>query len=124
MVTSAVTGKAGTVNISGALSEVFAWTMDRNTEAVEATSFDSSGNREYVVGLFGWSGTFSTLRFANKTGSQSGATFNVGATTTSALPSFRGAIIITNEPISCPVDGRVEYAYTFTGTGACTAATT
>jgi len=123
MVTSAVTGKAGSISVGATTAEVFAWTMDRNTEAVEATSMDSGGNREYIVGLFGWSGTYSTLRFANRTGSQAAATFQVGASVGTATPTFKGGVIITNEPISCPVDGRVEYAYTFTGTGACTAAT-
>ena len=123
MTTSAVTGKAGVVNIGGALSEVFNWQMDRNTEAVEATSFDSSGNREYVAGLFGWAGSFSSYTFSNKTGAQAAATFQVGASADTSNPKFTGSIIITNEPVSVPVDGAVEYAYTFQGTGACTAAT-
>lgn len=123
MITSAVTGLAGVVNIGGAFAEVTAFTIDRNTEAVEATSFDSSGNREFVAGLFGWSGTFRTLRLANKTGAQAAATFQVAAAAGTSTPTFAGALIITNEPVSTPVDGIVEYNYTFTGTAALTAAT-
>ena len=123
MVTSAVTGMSAVINIGGSVAEAFNWSMDRNTEAVEATSFDSAGNREFVPGLFGWSGSFSTLRFMNKTGSQAAASFQVGASAGTATPKFSGAIIITNEPCATPVDGRVEYAYTYTGTGVCTAAT-
>ena len=123
MVTSAVSGKAGVVNVGGALGEITQWQMDRNVEALEATSMSSSGNREFIDGLFGWSGSFTALDFVNQTGTQAAATFQVGATVTAALPKFTGSIIITNEPVATPVDGRVEYAYTFTGTGACTAAT-
>jgi len=119
----AVTGKAGVVNIGGSVTRVTAFTMDRNTEAVEVTSFDSSGNREYVAGLFGWAGTFNALKFLNQVGLQAAATFQVGAAAGTDNPKLSGSIIITNEPVNCPVDGRVEYGYTFTGTGACTAAT-
>lgn len=123
MTTSAVSGKAGVVNIGGSVSEAFDWSMDRNTEALEATSFDSSGNREYVDGLFGWGGSFSTYIFLNQTGTQAAATFQTGAAAGTATPKFTGSILITNEPIACAVDGIVSYAYTFQGTGACTAAT-
>jgi len=121
--TAAVTGKAGVVNIGGAIAEVTQWSMDRNTEAVDATSMDSGGNSEFVDGLFSWSGTFTTLAFINKTGSQAAATFQVGAAPSAANPKFTGALILTNEPVAVPVEGRVEYAYTFQGTAACTAAT-
>lgn len=117
------TGKAGVVTIGATVAECTTWQMDRNTEAVEVTAMDSGGNREYLAGLFGWSGSFTTLKILNKTGSQAAASFDVGATQTADLPRLSGAIIITNEPASVAVDGRAEYGYTFTGTGACTAAT-
>lgn len=123
MVTAAVTGKAGIVNIGGVVAEVTQWSMDRNSEAVEATSMSSAGNQEFIVGLFGWSGTFTTLAFLNKTGAQAAATFQVGASASAANPVFTGAIILTNEPVTVPVEGRTEYAYSFTGTAALTAAT-
>lgn len=123
MTTAAVCGKAGVVNIGAAILEVTQWRMDRNTDALDATSMDSGGNREYVVGLFGWTGTFTTLKFANKTGSQAAATFQVGAAANAANPKYAGAIIITNEPVECTVAGVVQYAYTFTGTAGCTAST-
>ena len=123
MTTAAVTGLAAVINIGGAVAEAFNWSMDRNTEAVEATSFDSAGNREFVAGLFGWGGSFTTRKFLNQTGSQAAATFMVGAAASAANPKFSGALIITNEPVAVAVDGAVEYGYTFQGTGVCTAAT-
>jgi len=123
MTTSAVTGKAAVITIGTAVAEANAFSVDRNTDAVEATSFDSAGNREYVAGLFGWSGSFTTLRLINKTGAQAAATFAAGATAGTSNPTIAGAIIITNEPIALTVDGITSYGYTFTGTGACTAAT-
>jgi predicted secreted protein len=121
--TNAVTGKAGVVTIGATVNEVTAWNVDRTTEAVDVTSMSSSGNGEYVAGLFRWNGAFTTLNILNKTGSQAAASFDVGATRSAYLPRVSGAIIITNEPVNCPVDGRVEYGYTFQGTGACTVAT-
>lgn len=121
--TNAVHGKSGVVSIGGTISEVTQWSMSRVTDASEATSFTSAGNREYVAGLFGWTGSFTTLVFANKTGLQSAATFQVGATAAANAPVFTGSIIITDEPVAVDVNGVVQYAYTFTGTGTCTAAT-
>lgn len=123
MATSAVVGKAGVVNIGAALAEVTTWSMDRNTEAVDATSMSSGGNREFLPGLFNWAGVFTTLLFANKTGGPNAATFQVGATADVSNPKFTGQIIITNEPVEVAVDGVVQYAYTFQGTGSVTAAT-
>jgi hypothetical protein len=124
MTTSAKAGKAGRVQVGATVTEVTGWTLDRTTDALDATSMASSGNREFIDGLFGWTGTFTSLTFINKTGSQASATFDVLAGTPAATtPRFSGAIIITNEPVACEVGGVVQYAYTFTGTGACTAAT-
>jgi len=123
MTTAAVNGQAAIINIGGSIAEAFNWSMDRNTEAIEATSFDSAGNREFIAGLFGWGGSFTTRKFLNQSGAQAAATFQVGASVTAALPKFSGALIITNEPVAVAVDGAVEYAYTFQGTGVCTAAT-
>jgi len=120
--TNAVHGKSGVVNIGGAIAEVSQWSMSRVTDATEATSFDSAGNREYVEGLFGWTGSFTSLVFANKTGLESAATFQVGAAAGANTPTFAGAIIITDEPVAVDVNGVVQYAYTFTGTGANTVA--
>jgi len=123
MATSAVSGKAGVVNIGGALSEVTSWQMDRETEQLDATSMDSSGNRDFVDGLLTWRGSFTTLVFANKTGSQAAATFQVGTAAGASTPTFSGAIGIENEPVEVPVDGVVQYQYSFVGRLACTAAT-
>lgn len=121
--TSAVTGKSGVVNIGGVVSEVTTWSMNRTNEPVDATSMSSSGNKEFVSGLNGFTGSFTTLAFLNKLGSQAAATFQVGAAASAANPKYSGAIIITDEPVTVDVAGVVNYSYTFTGTGVCTAAT-
>lgn len=123
MTTSAVSGKAGIVSIGATVNEVTQWSMDRTVEALDATSMSSAGHKEFVAGLDGWTGTFTTLAFVNKTGSQAAATFQVGAAASAANPKFTGAIIITNEPVAVDVGGVVNYAYSFTGTAACTPAT-
>ena len=121
--TNAITGKAGVVSIGSTVNEVTEWSLNLAVEAVEATSMSSSGNREYIDGLKGADGSFTTLRILNKTGTQAAATFQAGASTSASEPKYTGSILITSEPIAVPVDGRVQYAYTFNFTGAITVAT-
>ena len=122
MSTAAESGKAGVVNIGGVIAEVTGWNMSRPVVALEATSMSSGGNQEFVAGLAGWSGTFTAEVFANKTGAQTAATFQVGAAAAANTPTFSGSIIITDEPIAVDVAGVVNYAYTFQGTGVCAVA--
>ena len=124
MTTGAKTGKGGSVTIGSAVAEVTAWNISHTVDAVEATSMDSSGKGEYIPGIERWSGSFNTLKVLNKTGSQAAATFDTLAGTAAVTsPRYSGAIIITDEPVAVPVDGRIEFAYTFQGTGTCTVAT-
>ena len=117
--TSAVHGKSGVVSIGGVIAEVTTWNVSRTAAADEATSMTSAGNQEFVEGLRGWTGAFTTVVYATKIGLQSAATFQVGASAASNQPAITGAIIITDEPVQVDVNGVVQYQYTFTGTGAC-----
>ncbi len=123
MVTAAVTGKAGVVKIGAStVAEVTAWSVDRPVEAILATSMDSAGNNEYVEGLKGWSGSFTSLLYDALVavgGAQAG-TFQVGAVASAGAPILTGSVIITNEPVAVTVEGRTEWQYSFQGTGALT----
>jgi len=115
--TNAVHGKSGVVDIGGVIAEVTTWNMNRTAAADEATSMTSGGYQEFVEGLRGWAGSFTTLVYAAKLGLQNAATFQVGASASTYAPVCTGAIIITDEPIQVDVNGVVQYQYTFTGTG-------
>jgi hypothetical protein len=124
MATAAIHGKSGKVTVGSAVAEVTSWSMSRTTAADDATSMDSSGNAEFIDGLFNWSGSFTTLVYGGLVGAQAAATFSTAAAASATTPTFSGAIIITDEPIQVEVNGVVQYQYTFQGTGACTVATT
>jgi predicted secreted protein len=66
---------SGTDNISVdydyyTISEVggfFSWTINKNADTLESTSFDSSGERTYVAGLTDWDGSASKYWASDKT---------------------------------------------------------
>ena len=118
MTTAAVHGKSGKVSLGGAeVLEVTNWAMARPTEVADATSFTSAGDREFITGLKNRTGTFTCLRFQQIAGSTLVGTFQVGASAASNQPTFAGSVIITDEPVTVPVDGRVQYEYAFQWTG-------
>lgn len=120
MPTTAVAGKTGIVTVGTAVAEVRGFSVVREVEALDATSFDSSGNREFIDGLAQTSGSFTTLVFLNKTGAQAAATFQVGAAPAANQPSFSGAINITSEGVEADVEGEWGYSYDYTFSGAVT----
>ena len=125
MTTAAVHGKSGKLSLGGSeVLEVTNWSMARPTETADATSFTSGGNRERITGLKDRTGSFTCLRFQNIAGSVLVGTFQVGQSAASNQPTFAGSVVITDEPVTVPVDGRVEYEYSFEWTGAETVAVT
>lgn len=120
MVTTAQSGKTGSITIGTAVAEVNGFTINREVEALDATSFDSTGNMEFIDGLAQTNGTFTSLVFLNKQGTQASATFQSGASPATNNPSFAGAIVITTEAVAHEVAGVVTYSYNYTFSGAVT----
>ncbi len=112
-------GKGGSVSASGGNTTVNNWTLSYVGDAVECTNFDSTGGREYVVGLTGWSGSYDCFFSTGNTlvpGSSNSITLTI-STGTGAY-AFTGTAIITGMDITAPVDGVVTQSYTFQGTDA------
>jgi len=125
MATSAITGKIGSVSIDGTGTYEFTtWSISPKQEVADSTSMESGGYREIIASLKAWDGSFTCLDFPNKLGGPYLGTFKMTTTNTATHPQFSGSLFITEEPATVPVDGRIEYAVTFQGTGSLTLATT
>lgn len=111
----ALSGKLGSVDIGGAVSEARNWEIELTSEALDATTYGSSGWLEFIAGLSGGSGTFESLNARITVGLKAAATFAIPSG-----PSIAGSIIITGYTPSAPVDGVVTYTYAFTFTGVIT----
>ena len=113
MVTGAIAGYNGSVNIGGAIAEVFNLDWDELTEALEATSFDSAGNsKEFIPGLIGGNGSFESFVADIATGAHAASTFSIAGGR-----SASGAIVITRKGTGVPVAGLQTVAYDFTFNG-------
>ena len=106
---SAIAGNTGTVD--GACNEVKSWEITITTDMLDSTDFCSSGWREFVAGLKGATGTLtSTERY---TGSTSITLANSGGGV-----SIAGNVLWNEESFTNDVEGLLEYAQSFTFTGA------
>lgn len=113
MATSAIAGYNGSVDIGGAVAEVFNLDWDELAEALDATSFDSTSNfREFVPGLLGGNGSFESFTADIATGAHAAATFSIAGGR-----SASGKIVITRKGTGSPVDGLQTIAYDFTFNG-------
>ena len=111
-------GKGGYVITASttAIAGIRSWTLDRTIDMLETTDFGSSGDKEYIAGLKGWSGTFE--------GFKDGVPLGLGTTVSLALYEssaggqvWSGAAFLNNLTVNTAVDGLVSYAYSFQGTG-------
>lgn len=110
---SAIPGYNGSVDIGGAVAEVFNLDWDELRDALESTSFDSTGNsREFEPGLIGGNGSFDSFVANIALGDHAASTFSVAGGR-----SASGAILITRKGTGVPVDGLQTIAYDFTFNG-------
>ena len=109
MSTAAIAGLNGSVDIGGAVAEARNVAITLDSDAPDATSYDSAGWKEFIEGLKGGNGSFETLVTPTlAVGVHAAATFAV-----SGGESYAGKIIIQNVSPSAPVDGVAAYSYTF-----------
>lgn len=116
-------GKAGSLTTGTATNLLFrSWTIDYNQEALETTNYDSSGAREYAVGLTGWSGSAEGFVNGATTAALPTAACTIDArdNTTGSGLKWTGSVIVTGMSFSPPVDGVSSCNITFQGTGALT----
>jgi len=108
MSTNSQCGYDGSISFG---AEVVEWTLDQLVDAIEATSMDSAGYKEFIPCLESAEGTFTTLDPSGVPGMVTSATF------ANDIHTYDLDLIITNVTIGTPVDGRVSYRYSWISTG-------
>ena len=115
---SEISGKDGSVTLSGAQTYVKSWTLSYAGDALETTNFDdSSGGRTYIAGLTGWTGSYDALYSTANTAVPSGTGTVYLRSSTGTVGVWSGSVIITGMDVGTPRDGLVTQSYTFQGTG-------
>jgi len=104
------------------IAGIRSWSLDLHYDALDSTGFDSSGVKEFLPALSGWSGRFSGLK--------DGAPLTIGSVvglelqeSATATQQFRGVAIITDLTPEISHDALVGYSYTFQGVHALEIAT-
>uniref|UniRef100_A0A6H1ZPY1 Putative tail protein n=1 Tax=viral metagenome TaxID=1070528 RepID=A0A6H1ZPY1_9ZZZZ len=112
-----VAGYGGDVLAPGAIVGIREWSIDYAAAALDSSGFDGNQDKTFIAGMKEWSGSFS--------GFKDGAPLGIGTVIAFefqesgvATQKWVGNGIITNIRPSSSVDGIVQYAYDFQGTGA------
>ena len=115
----ATSGKAGYVSTATAVSGIKSWTLDYTVDPLDVTDFASGGGKEYIMGVYGWNGSFE--------GYKDGVPQTLATTTAVTLKLYEdatyfwtGSAYITGVHASTAFDGIVSYSYDYQGTGALT----
>ncbi len=122
-------GKDGIVRAGATptiVGEVKSWTIDEAADALETSTINAGGNRLYVGGMQGWSGTLEAFWDEEDAGQAElilGATIDLELEPTGTAIgnyTFEGQAVITGISDSAAFDGLIERNITFQGTGALT----
>lgn len=111
-----VSGKALTLIQAGGF---FNWSIDGDADDAEATTFESQGWKEFARTLKGWSGSAEAYWGDTQFFDSLGKTVVVKLFVDSG-PSqdcLEGFAVINGDGIEAPVDGLIQEAVDFTGTG-------
>jgi len=97
----------------------FNWSIDPDSEDLDATTFESGGWREFKAGLLQWSGSaeayWGDARFAAALGELIVVKLFIDAGP--SQDCFEGWALLKGDSIEVPVDGLVERTIEFTGVG-------
>ncbi len=128
----ALSGKGGGVYIGDAtpkkIAEIASWSLDTGNDEIDVTTFDSQGWREIIQGIKEWSGSFEGNFKPDDTEGQvalimawvSGDKVKLELQVTSTV-KFSGEALVTPS-IESPVDDKVSFNCSFSGTGPLTPA--
>ena len=114
-------GKSGYVDTGTAVAGIKSWTLDYNSDALEATDFADAGVKTYIIGCSGWSGSFEGYKEgAPQTLAGAAVTLKLYESATAYWSSAASGAFITGVHPSVSADGVVSVSYDFQGTGALT----
>lgn len=130
-------GSAGAVKIKSgsdavtAIASVRSWNMEIVREVVESTSMGSAGNRTYLKGLQGYTGSMDIV-YDDSEDTIVGTALNpdtddavlveLYSENGNDATKFSGTVIINSYSVTANYDGITEATIGFTGTGAVTTA--
>jgi len=114
-----LSGKNGSVDNGSVIAGIKSWTLDYTVDMGETTDFGSSGDKEYIALLKGWSGTFE--------GNKDGVPQSIGSLVTlklyeNAAIYWTGSAFLNGIHPNVGVDGIVAYSYDYQGSGSLTSA--
>ncbi len=116
-----VAGKTASVKCAtNIIAGIRDWSIDYTGDPLETTDFDDSGHKTYIMGLDGWTGSFSGFGQPGWSlhallGSKYAGSFYVSS---SAGSYYSGSILIVGVSPATAVDGLATVSYSFQGTGA------
>lgn len=108
MSTAAACGYTGLTNLG---DEITRWEISQLQDAIDATSMDSAGDREYIACLQSLEGTFDTQIPCGSVGSEVGVSFM------NDLIGYSFDCYVTDVKNSVPVGDKVTFTYSFVSTG-------
>lgn len=114
-----VSGKTGGVTAASFATGAYNWSFDWDADALETTDYGSSGQREYIAGLTGGSGTFVCRGDAANNTATVGTTVALTLTVSSGK-TYTMTALITGKGETVPVDGLHETTVSFVATGSIT----
>jgi len=117
-----ISGIGGSVSGLTYVADVTQWSVTMNAEAIDTTKMNATASfRTKIGGIKSWSGSYTCLvdsttvaSVENDVGSSVAATFSLSS------GSLAGDVIVTDVAVTATIDGAVEAAYTFEGSGALT----
>jgi hypothetical protein len=132
---AAIIGHSGSCTVdAGAVGTAKIWSLDVTGDTADVTTFASAGWKENAQTLKGWSGTITVIFDGGAdtgeasliTGLTSGTAVALVLSTSAAgagtAEKFSGDAVVTSMPITNDVNGVIEVAFAFVGTGALTPA--
>ena len=132
---AATIGHSGSVTAGGsAVGTAKIWSLSLQADTVDTTTFASSGWKENVTTLKGWSGSITVVfdggadtgeaaLIASLTGGSTVALELItSATGAGTSEKFSGDAYVTSMPVTNDVNGVIEVSFDFVGTGALTQA--
>jgi hypothetical protein len=111
---ASLAGYGGSVSGPTGVTEVKNWKCDLKTAKLDATSMDSAGWEEFIAGLQGGSGSFTSGGTVAPTRGLSAATMKTKSTGGMTLT---GSIFLERATVNVPVDGSVSYDCEFSWSG-------
>lgn len=111
---TSIAGFDGSIAGPTGVVEVKNWKCDLRTAKLDATSMGSNGYEEFIAGLQGGSGSFTSGGTVAPSRGLSAATLMTKSTGGMTLT---GSIFIERATVNVPVDGMVSYDCEFSWTG-------